>query len=78
MLEMEEVLDKIFDLYHLSMTKSYDEILDDNQYCGVMRERLQCLCLERGYSLKWLNDNFGLAYKICGMLHLSFLESFYS
>ncbi len=73
---MEEVLDKIFDLYHLSMTKSYDEILDDNQYCGVMRERLQCLCLERGYSLKWLNDNFGLAYKICGMLHLSFFREF--
>ena len=73
---MNNDIEKIFDLYHLGISKSYDEILDDNKYCGVMRARLQCLCLERGYSFKWLNDNFGLAYKICGMLYLSFFREF--
>lgn len=73
---MNHDIEIIFDLYQVGITKSYDEILEDNKYCGVMRERLQYLCLERGYSFKWLNDNFGLAYNICGLLYLSFFREF--
>lgn len=68
---MNRDIDKFFDLFHLGITKSYEEILEDNKFCSVMRERLKWLCLEHGYSFKWLNDNFGLAYKVCGILHLS-------
>ena len=72
----EEGIYKILDLYNLGMTKSYEEILEDNKFCRVMKERLQCLCLERGFSVRFLGDSLGLAYNICGILYLPFFSEY--
>ncbi len=67
---MNNDINVIFEMFPLGITKSYDEILEDNDFCHVMRDRLQYLCLEYGYSFQWLEDNFGLAYNMCALLHM--------
>ena len=46
---MNNDINVIFEMFPLGITKSYDEILEDNDFCHVMRDRLQYLCLEYGY-----------------------------
>ena len=68
---MKKTLEPFFDNFWIP-AKNYSEILKDNEFCPIMSEKLQDLCIDYGYDFQWLGDSFELAYHICGLLHLPF------